>query len=77
MSDLNRLERNKLEIMFDMKLGDILGFDSRSFRDFFRGYGIDIDAESYRVTLPCLMSSWMTVFWILAPNYIVGNVIEG
>jgi hypothetical protein len=76
MSDLTRSERRKLENLFDMGSGYVLNFSDRTFREFFDEYRIEIDAAQYR-TGGNSKANRMRTFWSIAPNNVVGRVIDG
>lgn len=76
MSDLNGVERRKLERLLGMNAGYVLNFSDRTFREFFEEYRIEIDAERYRVG-GSSKANRMRTYWNLEGNHSVGRVIKG
>ncbi|WP_413154541.1 abortive infection family protein [Bartonella sp. cb54] len=75
MADLTSIERQKLEKLFCMGRGYVLGFVDRTYSEFFRDYGIEIDTEEYQ-TNGFSKANRMRTFWTKKPNNIVGRVIN-
>lgn len=48
-ASLNQLDRDVIESVLQMGSGYVLDFSDRTFSEFFRDFGVDIDDEKYRV----------------------------
>lgn len=76
MSDLNSIERLKLERMFGMASGYVLDFSNRTFEEFFLEnfkieiYDVQYDYESGS------KANRLRQFWRVSDNYLVGLVIQ-
>jgi hypothetical protein len=76
MSDLDFFERMRLEELFGMGSGYVLRFSDKSFKDFFSGYEVDIDAERYKASGKS-KANRLRAFWELEGNNVAGRVING
>lgn len=76
MADLNAFERRTLEKLLDMGSGYVLNFSDRTYAEFFLDYRVEIDASHYH-TGGSSKAKRMRTFWDIAPNHIVGRVIDG
>lgn len=75
MSNLKENDRRKLEELLNMKSGYVLDFTDRTFGDFFRDYGINIDEKHYQQR-GTSKAKRMRTFWIVDDNAVVGRVIR-
>lgn len=76
MAELSRLERIKLERIFDMKEGYVLDFSNRTFEDFFlETFHIEIYDEKYESEYGGSKANRLRQFWKIESNYTVGKCI--
>lgn len=75
MSNLNSIERKKLENLFKMSTGYVLDFSNRKLQEFIFEYtNIDINEDKYIGKSPSKANRLRT-FWELEPDYTVGKLI--
>lgn len=76
MADLSTIEKRKLERMFGMESGYVLGFSNRSFGDFF----IDIigrDVYDFKHDVGSgSKAARLRAFWRAEPNHVVAKVVS-
>lgn len=76
MADLTRLEKIKLEKVFDMGGGYVLDFSNRTFEDFFlETLNIEIYDEKYMNDYSGSKANRLREFWKKENNYLVGKCI--
>ena len=76
MSPLNYREGRKLEKLFDMSGGYVLGFSDRTFGDFLDEVaGIDIHSETYHLR-GTSKANKLRSFWRIEPDALVGKVLQ-
>lgn len=76
MSDLTRVERMKLEKMFDMGGGYVMDFSNRTFSEFiYEETRIEIYEEKYLITGDS-KAKRLRAFWDIESNYRVGKVTK-
>jgi hypothetical protein len=76
MSDLNGIEKRKLERALGMGSGYVLNFSNRTFAEFFRdSFGIDIYDAKYDYGSGS-KANRMRAFWEREGNYLVGRVLD-
>ena len=76
MSDLDNVEKNRLEKVLNMGQGFCLGFTNRTFTEFFDDLGIDIyDEAAYPSEASDSKANRMRAFWKHADNHMVGKVL--
>jgi hypothetical protein len=73
MSTLKAHEKVIFEKLFD-RGGYVLNFNDRTYAEFFREHGINIEAEKYRVNGPSKMRR-LRVFWEIESDAIVAKVL--
>jgi hypothetical protein len=77
MSDLTFIEKRKLEQLFGMSSGYVLGFSNRTFEDFFIDcVGANIGDPEYAQDGHS-KANRLRAFWNLESNLVVGKVISG
>lgn len=76
MSSITPLERAKLERLFDMSDGYVLGFNDATFGIFFGNLDIDINASKYRMRGKS-KAKRLREFWRIEGDLVVGNSILG
>lgn len=75
MSDLTFLERSKLERLFGMGSGYVLGFSNRTFQEFIADSARrDIYDQKYAYSSGS-KANLLRRFWEVEPNHVVGKVI--
>jgi hypothetical protein len=74
MSNLKAHEKIVFEKLFD-RGGYVLDFTDRTFAEFFREHGIDIDADKFRFNGTSKMKR-LRAFWEIEPDSVVGHVSE-
>ena len=74
MSTLKMHEKRIFEYLFD-RGGYVLDFNDRTFAEFFREQGIDIEEEKYHSNGRSKMKR-LRAFWEIEPDYIVGKVLQ-
>lgn len=74
MSSLKALEKSKLERLFDMSGGYVLGFSDAEFGVFFGDFDIDIHSAKYQ-NIGTSKAKKYREFWRLEEDHIVGEVI--
>jgi len=76
MSDLTNIEKLKLEKLFEMGSGYVLGFSNRTFQEFILGdLGIDIYEEKYNYASGS-KANRLRAFWNEEPNHVVGKLVS-
>lgn len=76
MSDLNAIEKRKLERALGMGSGYVLNFSNRTFAEFFLdSFGIDIYDAKYNYGSGS-KANRMRAFWERESNYLVGRVLD-
>lgn len=76
MSDLNVIEKRKLERALGMESGYVLNFSNRTFAEFFLdSFGIDIYDSNYDYGSGS-KANRMRAFWERESNYLVGRVLD-
>jgi hypothetical protein len=76
MSDLNFIDKNKLENLLGMKSGYVLDFSDRTFQEFIiDSIGIDIYEVKYNYRSGS-KANRLRGFWINESNYIVGKLLD-
>lgn len=76
MSDLNYMEKRKLERALNMGSGYVIDFSNRTFQEFFHdSIGIDIYDSKYNYNSGS-KANRMRAFWDLEPNYLVGKLLD-
>jgi len=76
MAELNRLDKIKLERVFDMGGGYVLDYSNRTFEDFFiETLHIEIYHEKYENEYGGSKANRLREFWKKESNYIVGKCI--
>lgn len=76
MAELSRLDKIKLERVFDMGDGYVLDFSNRTFEEFFlEKYEIEIYNEKYENEYGGSKANRIREFWNKENNYIVGKSI--
>lgn len=76
MSDLTRVERMKLEKMFDMGGGYVMDFSNRTFSEFiYEETRIEIYEDKYLITGDS-KAKRLRAFWDIESNYRVGKVTK-
>jgi hypothetical protein len=76
MAELSRLDKIKLERVFDMEGGYVLDFSNRTFEEFFlEKYEIEIYNEKYENEYSGSKANRIREFWKKENNYIVGKSI--
>lgn len=74
MSDLTFIEKNKLEKLFGMGSGYVMGFSDRSFGEFVaESVGKDIFEEKYRYASGS-KANRLRAFWSKEPNHLVAKL---
>jgi hypothetical protein len=73
MSSLKAHEKVIFEKLFD-RGGYVLNFTDRTYAEFFREHGIDIDANKYRSHGPSKMKR-LRAFWEIEPDPVVAKVL--
>lgn len=74
MSQLKAHEKVVFEKLFDLG-GYVLSFTDRTFSEFFREHGIDIDNTKYRFNGLSKMKR-LRAYWEIEPDAVVGRVLE-
>lgn len=75
MSKLKTIDKMKLEQLFNMGGGYVLGFSDRTFADFFlNDFGIEIDQEKYRMK-GTSKANRLRSFWAIEDDEIVAKVL--
>lgn len=74
MSQLKAHEKIVFEKLFD-RGGYVLHFTDRTFSEFFREHGIDIDLQKYRLNGSSKMKR-LRAFWEIEPDPLVGRVLD-
>jgi hypothetical protein len=75
MSDLSRIEKLKIEKLFDMSSGYVLDFSNRTFSEFiFENTGVEIYDSKYDYASGS-KANRLRAFWQQEPNYIVGQLL--
>lgn len=76
MSDLNGIEKRKLERALGMESGYVLILSNRTFAEFFLdNFGIEIYSEKYDYGRGS-KANRMRAFWELESNFLVGRVLD-
>lgn len=76
MAELNRLDKIKLERVFDMGGGYVLDYSNRTFEDFFiETLHVEIYHEKYENEYGGSKANRLREFWKKESNYIVGKCI--
>lgn len=74
MSSLRALDKSKLERLFNMSGGYVLGFSDAEFGVFFGDFNIDIHSEKYQ-GLGTSKAKKYREFWRIEDDHVVGKVI--
>lgn len=74
MSQLKAHEKVVFERLFD-RGGYVLNFTDRTFSEFFREHGVDIDAEKYKFNGASKMKR-LRAFWEIEQDALVGKALE-
>lgn len=74
MSNLSPADREYLENALRMDTGWVLHFTDQTFSDLFEAFGIDINAEKYKI-YGSSKAKRLRAFWKIENNQIVGRVI--
>lgn len=74
MSQLKAHEKVVFEKLFD-RGGYVLNFTDRTFSEFFREHGVDIDGEKYKFNGPSKKKR-LRAFWEIEQDVLVGRVLE-
>ena len=75
MSNLNSIERKKLEKLFNMSDGSVLDFSNQTLKEFVFEYtNIDIYQDKY-IGKTSSKANRLRTFWELEPDYTVGKLI--
>ena len=74
MSQLKAHEKVVFERLFD-RGGYVLTFNDRTFAEFFREHGLNIDADKYKINGASKMKR-LRAFWELEPDQVVGNLLD-
>ena len=72
MSTLTPAEKGRLELLFGMRSGYVLGFSNNSFEEFFNFYNIDIYSEKYD-RYSGSKANRLRRFWEIEDDYLVGK----
>lgn len=76
MSDLTSIEKLKLERLFEMGGGYVLGFSNRTFEEFvLENIGVNIYSDKYDYSSGS-KANRLRQFWNVEENYIVGRLLE-
>lgn len=76
MSDLNSIEKRRLEQIFGMGSGYVMNFSDRTFGEFFVEFlRIDIDQPKYHEQ-GSSKAKRLRTFWRIEPNHVVGKALE-
>lgn len=73
MANLTAHDRRKLEKLFGMGSGYVMGFSNRTFRDFFGEYNVDIYDDRYSIRGDS-KANRLRAFWDLDSNYMVARI---
>lgn len=73
MSNLTANDRRKLEQLFGMGSGYVMGFSNRTFRGFFGEYNVDIYDDRYNIRGDS-KANRLRAFWDLNSNYMVARI---
>ena len=73
MSSLKAHEKVIFEKLFDRN-GYVLNFNDRTYAEFFREHGINIDAEKYRINGTSKMRR-LRAFWEVESDAVVAKVL--
>jgi hypothetical protein len=76
MASLKFQEKNLLEDFLEMGGGYVLNFSDRTFAEFFRDFGVNIEDARYSERHSGSKANRMRSFWNRAPNDLVGKVLE-
>lgn len=75
MSNLNFIEKTKLERLLEMGGGYVLNFTNRTFREFVSdSTGLDIYSEKYKYQSGS-KTNRLRAFWSREPNHVAGKLI--
>ncbi|ABV67640.1 hypothetical protein L5F07_04240 [Aliarcobacter butzleri] len=75
MANLTFNQKQIFEKLFD-RGGYVLNFSDRTFSEFFKDFGINIDAQKYHKNGSSKMKR-LRAFWEIEENELVGNVLNG
>jgi hypothetical protein len=75
MATLRFREKGILEEFLDMRSGYVLNFSDRTFAEFFRDFGIDIDDAQFLEGHSGSKANRLRSFWERAPDQLVGEIL--
>ena len=76
MASLRFREKKILEDFLEMRGGWVLNFNDRTFAEFFKDFGVEIDAPEYLKGHSGSKANRMRQFWAEAPDRLLGDVLN-